>query len=124
MWEILLGPFLILHGLIHVSYGMPRPKDNGKVHWPFDLSHSWVLSNLGCSPLQCRSIGNILWTLASLGFISAGMSLLSAGLVDTTWMPMAILSSFLSFLLLSLFWDRMLVLGLVIDAGLFVALAR
>jgi hypothetical protein len=52
------------------------------------------------------------------------MSLLEIGLVETSWVSLALAASVVSFIHLSLFWDRWLIMGMVLDAGIIAALAR
>jgi hypothetical protein len=91
-WRLLIGAFLIAHGLIHTAYGTPPPPP-GPVKWPFDLSHSWLLSNLGVGSDILRSLGTVLWLATALAFAAAGLGVFGLPGLHTWWRTIALLAS-------------------------------
>lgn len=110
-----LALFVIAHGLVHLLYMSPKPKD--AVNWPFQAEHSWLLSALGLGGIA-RPVGMALGIVTILGFLLAGLGLMGFSWLSEAWQFFMIVGAAASVLLLTLFWNRMLVLGLVIDAGL------
>lgn len=115
---LLVGVFFIAHGLIHILYVVPAPGEN----WPFDLSHSWLLTRLGLGERVLRSLGTVLWIAAMAGFVLGGLGVFGIPLLREVWRPLAAVSSVVSFVLIGLFWHRSFVFALLIDAAIFVAL--
>lgn len=115
---LLVGVFFIAHGLIHILYVVPAPDEN----WPFDLSHSWLLTRLGLGERVLRRLGTVLWIAAMAGFVLAGLGVFGIPLLKHVWRPVAAVSSVVSFLLIGFFWHRSFVFALLINAAIFVAL--
>ena len=112
--RLLIGGFLIAHGLIHASFGSPAPPP-GPVAWPFALSRSWALTPLGLGESPVRAIGALLWIVTAAAFAAAGLGYLGIPVLSEAWRALALLGAAASLLLLGLFWDPMLVLGVGID---------
>src|SRR5690349_93737 len=117
MLRILLGLFLIAHGLIHASYSAPRPPE-GPVRWPFELGQSWVLSPLGISTTLARPLGTLLWIAATLLTVAAGLGVFGVPVLHESWRGLAVAGAVASLLLLAIYFDPMLIVGLVIDVAL------
>lgn len=111
-FRVVLGLFLVAHGLVHVMYVVPEPaREQGGLEWPFHLDRSWALSGLGGDVV--RSIGILLMVLTIAAFAVAGVALLA----DLGWWSeAAIVAAASSTALLALFFHPMLVLGLAINA--------
>lgn len=116
---VLIAVFLIAHGLIHLSY-LPAARPRNAPNYPFQLEHSWLLVPLGLDR-WARPIGLGLIVLTVGGFSLTALGLLGIPVLAASWQMLAVASAFVSFLLLVLFWNRMLVLGIVIDAAIVVA---
>jgi hypothetical protein len=115
--KIFFGLFLIAHGWIHGSYLQKRPEQKpGAPVWPFELGHSWLLSPLGVPGGMVKGIGTLLAIVTVAGFTVSGLGWLGVPVLKTWWVPATIVSSIASLLLLLLYWNTMLVLGIVIDA--------
>jgi hypothetical protein len=98
---IILGIFLIMHGLVHLLYAGQslryfelRPA----MTWP---DGSWLMSKLLDDRIT-RWLAAVLLALVTLGFIAAGLGLFFR---QAWWSPVAAGSSILSSLLFLLFWD-------------------
>lgn len=93
--------FIILHGLAHLWYVTLSIKliaYKPEMGWSGD---SWLLTNL-MGDGGARTIAAILYTLASLGFVAAGVGLL----MEEQWFrPLTIWSAVLSIIGIVLFWD-------------------
>jgi hypothetical protein len=122
--NILLGIFVILHGLVHFWF---VTLSQGWVEFQADMGwtgSSWLLVNfLGAGFL--RGLTSVLYGLAAVTFLVAGAGLLSKQDWSRPWLMVASLISALSIVV---FWDgsfSLLVqkglLGLLISLGLLAA---
>ena len=101
MLMMVVGIFLVLHGLVHLLYAGQslrffelRPA----MTWP---NGAWLLSKLLSNPAT-RLLAAVLLALASIGFIAAGLGLF---LQQEWWRPVAVGAAMLSTLIFFLFWD-------------------
>ena len=114
-----LGGFLLAHGLIHTLFVVPAPATTaGGAEWPFDLTQSWLVTSVGLDVNLVRVIG-----IALIGVVVVGLLLAALGtvgiLVPSGWWPALVVgSAAASAVLLVLFLNPQLVLGLAIDAVL------
>ena len=100
MKEKLLSAFIIIHGLIHITFEFSifDPNTGEYVGW---IRQSWILSNtLGTTAVTV--IGLILWSLTIAGFVVAGIMLL---LKRKEWRTTAIITSFISLIAYLFLWD-------------------
>lgn len=119
MWKMALSIFLIAHGLIHLGYLTPAPADP---KYPFSLSRSWVAAALGMNAYAVRLLGTALGITAALGFVLTGLAVANVVVPLAWYLPLIVVASTASLVLLSIFWHNWLVLGVVIDVVLLVAL--
>lgn len=113
-FRIVLGVFLIAHGLVHLMYVIPEPDQKaGNLQWPFHLDRSWALSNLGLGQGAVRTVGLLLMIATIAGFALAGFALLAS---LGWWSAAAIVGAAFSTALLGLYFHPLLVLGLAINA--------
>lgn len=110
--KVLLGLFLMAHGLIHASYLTPKPDDP---KYPFSFDKSWFASWAGHAS---SAIGSTLAALAVACFVLAGLAVLGVPGLKDMWKFFTVTGAISSLLLLVLFWHRWLVLGVVIDIAL------
>ncbi|MEA3335069.1 MAG: hypothetical protein U9R25_04115 [Chloroflexota bacterium] len=125
MVKILFAIFLIAHGLVHAGLAAaPNPADPNEKPGAFftTVERSWLLPRLGLSVTAVQWIGIILVVLTTFGFVLAGLGVLGVPGPNTIWRTVAVVSSYLSLLLLILFWHPWLVMGVLIDIGLLIAL--
>jgi hypothetical protein len=123
MTRILIGVFLILHGLVHSGLAAaPIPKDPSSRPGSFFThpSRSWVLRRLHVSPGGVRAIGWLLVVMTTLGFVSAGLAALGVPLLAGAIAPLVVCSAMLSLVLLTVFWHSWLTLGVLIDLAILV----
>lgn len=92
-------------------YFLPQPgPDENPLEWPFHLDRSWLLSGLPLPTM--RAIGSTLAIAAVVGFVVAG----AAVLFDAVWWSaVAVGAAAVSLLLLIVFFQPLLVLGVLID---------
>ena len=116
--KIFFGILLIAHGLVHAGLAAaPNPADPDAQPLAFftTIERSWLFSRVGMTPNSVKWIGFSLVGLATLGFILAGIGILSSGGLNTIWRPCAAFSSIVSLVLLILFWHPWLPVGILIN---------
>jgi hypothetical protein len=86
--RILIAGGLFVHGIGH-TLGFFKP------------ARSWVLSSLGDQAL--RTSANVLWSIATIGFVLSALGFLGILVPTSLWRPLAIVFSLLSLLSLVLF---------------------
>jgi hypothetical protein len=113
----LLGLFLVGHALIHFSYLTPAPPQTaGGPEWPFAMSKSWLVANLGMSADLVRPIGIVLIAITVICMVGAGLA--AAGLIigEEWWQPLVVTGALASLAVLGIFFHPWIVIGLAIDA--------
>ena len=101
MWQILVGIFLVLHGLVHFLYlgqSVRLFQLQPGMTWP---DGSWVFSRLLGDELV-RSLAGVSCGLAAIGFVVGGIALF---VTQVWWRPVVIGSAAVSALIFILFWD-------------------
>ena len=116
MTKLLIGGFLIAHGLIHAAV-WATPKGNGPQ--PFDPSRSWLLDTFGIAQGPARTLSIVLAVAAAAGFVAAGAALLAG---NDWWRVIAIVTAAESLPLFLLFFNPWLTLGAAIEVGILYAL--
>ena len=116
---LLFAAFLAAHALIHVSYLTPAPPRTASgPEWPFELTHSWLVTGVHLGPELVRGLGTALVT-GTVALLLAGGLATAGWLIPTGWStPLVVSGTATSMLTLALFFHPWLVLGLVIDAAL------
>ncbi len=113
--KFLLAAFLAAHGLIHLSYLSPAPpRTAGGPEWPFDVTHSWLVTAIGMDAAAMRPLATalvIVTTVALLGAAAVAMGWLSS----TLWLPLLVAGTIGSLVTLAIFFHPWLVLGIAID---------
>ena len=113
--KTVVGVFLVLHGLTHSILAMvPSPKTpNEGFATFFSGIGSWLLPKL--STPASRALATALAVTATLGFVAAGLALLSVVVPFGWWRALAIAAALVSLLLVGFYWDQLLIVGLLID---------
>jgi len=114
MWRVLIGVFLIIHGLIHWIYAAPQPNVAGAEIWSF-LTQRWLVTRAGLDQAIAFKLGIALISLITIGFAASGIGLLIS---QEWWRVAAIASSALSFILLALFWHNWMIAGPILNIGI------
>jgi hypothetical protein len=119
----LFAAFLFGHGWVHAMYVMPLPKASaatvgGGPQQPFELGHSWVLSPLGLEPSAQRTVGSLLVAATIAGFSVAALATIPLLVPAGVWASLVVAASVASLLLIGLFFNRNLIIGVAIDVVL------
>lgn len=109
--RIVLGVFLVAHGLVHLLWFVP----NDDAGWPFRLDRSWLVPAVARKPLAITLVA-----LTVAGFAVLGLAVWGVPGVASIWPALAIGSAAASLVALVLFWDRQLWWGVVIDVAIIV----
>lgn len=118
MPSLLVIAFLVAHGLIHASFLQPAPTPkSGAPIWPFDLTHSWLLSPAGVDAPMTRLIGIALLVIVIAGYAAAALAVAGIGSASL-FVPGILAGSAASLLMLALFFDLWFLLGSAIDVAL------
>ncbi len=116
--KIFFGILLIAHGLVHAGLAAapnPAVPDAKPLAFFTTPERSWLFSRINLNPALVKWIGLILVGLATLGFILAGIGILTSGGLYSIWRLSAAFSSVISLVLLVLFWHPWLPVGILID---------
>jgi hypothetical protein len=115
----LLAAVLVGHGLVHLMFLTPTPASAsapGATEWPFDMAKSWLATGPGLDLNLVRLIGGVLVAVVILAFALAGLSTVGLVVPSDAWRILVSASAVVSAVLLTLFFNPQLVLGLGIDA--------
>ena len=107
--RVVLGVLLLAHGLVHLLYLAPDVD-------AFSFDSTWLPESLR------RPVGLVLLGATVVAFVLVALATWGVPGLASTWPAVTRAAAGVSALLLLVFWDRQLVLGLLIDAVL-VALA-
>lgn len=122
MWRIFIGAFLILHGLVHVgaaSAPAPGEEDKGAFRFFLGEDRSWLLRSIGVGDGTAWWIAIGLIAAATIGFVIAGVAIFAG---FSVWRDIAVISAALSLLLIIMFWNRYLPVGLALNVAIMVLL--
>ena len=117
MWlQILIGIFLILHGMVHWVYAAPQ--DKAAEAKPFSvLTGRWLVKKAGLNQSVTFKLGIALMILATVGFALSGIALLSS---QEWWGIPAIPTAAVSLAFLALYWDKWMFGGILLNIGIIV----
>jgi hypothetical protein len=114
--KLIFGLFLIAHGFIHYLFiSKQPPAQPGAPAWPFDITKSVILTPLGIRPEILKIIGIILTFTALIGFVLSGLGWMGIPFVKDIWVPVTVVSSIASILLIVTFWNIWFIIGPLID---------
>jgi hypothetical protein len=108
MIRILVGGFLIAHGLVHLAV-WATPTDESASFYP---SHSWLLGS-------AKGLSVVIAALATVILVSGGVALFAHAGV---WRPLVIGGLAISLLLDLLYFNPWFIFITVVNAGLLIAL--
>ena len=101
MWQIVIGVFLVLHGLVHLLYlghSARLFKLQPEMTWP---DGSWAFSRFLGDDLV-RSLAGVSCGSAAIGFVVGGIAIFVA---QAWWRPVVIGSAVFSALIFIFLWD-------------------
>jgi len=122
MLKTIVAIFLTLHGLTHSIMAMvpnPNAPDAGFATF-FSGIGSWLFT--GLSESASKPIATTLAVIATIGFVAAGLALFGILVPFDWWRTLAIASAVVSLLLVVIFWNPYLIVGLLIDAAVLATL--
>lgn len=118
--RLIFGFFLVVHGLIHVLWFVPKPRTPDGPPWPFGLTDSWLLNGVQAPEGLVRGVAVTLALASLVGFVLAGLGVLGVPGLIGIWSGLTIASAAASLLLVVLFWHTYFIVGLALDIGLLV----
>jgi hypothetical protein len=101
MLRVLVGIFVVLHGLVHLWYftlGRGLVEFQPEMGW---TGKSWILSSL-FEDSTIRSLASVLFVLATIAFVISGIGIFFRA---EWWRPVIIASAVFSSAIIILFWD-------------------
>jgi len=117
--RLLIGGFLVAHGLIHRLYFTAPPPNTDMEKWAFHPDRSWLLGRLGIGPAALRQICLVLSTITIAVFVLAGISLIIGA---DWWRALTAAAAAGGLVLLILFWHPWLLFGIALNAAILILL--
>src|SRR5574339_130461 len=102
MIRILVGLFLVAHGLVHLLYFAPKPGDPS---YPFVADDRWFARAVGLEPSVAWVAARTLAVVCAVAFTISGVGLLASA---DLWEPAAVIASATSLVLMVLFFHSWL----------------
>jgi hypothetical protein len=113
----LLAGLLVGHGLVHLMFVAPAPASAPDApEWPFDMTRSWLVTGPGLDVDFVRAVGVALMAAVAVVFVLAGLSTAGILVPQGAWRMLVVGGSILSIVLLTIFFNPQLLLGVAIDA--------
>jgi hypothetical protein len=110
MLRVVVGLFLVAHGLVHLLYFAPPPEDDPR--YPFVPEDRWFAKALGLQPSAAKAVAGTFAVVSALAFAASGIALFASA---ELWEAAAVVGSAVSLVLFLLFFHRWLVFGIAID---------
>ena len=122
MLKTIVAIFFMLHGVTHAILAMvPNPKASEPGFATFFSGFgSWLFT--GLSESASKTTATTLAVIATIGFVAAGLAIFDVLVPFDWWRALAIASAVVSLLLVVIFWDMYLIVGLLIDVAVLVTL--
>jgi len=127
--KILLGVLLIIHGFIVTAQSSGSFNPVGGIQnpswlnwWPANLGQSWLLSTLGVERTLIARAGGLLWLVAGITLVAAGLGVLGVIVPITWWRRLALCGAVLSLVMLIIYLHPFYGIGLAASTILLVAL--
>ena len=127
--KILLGVLLIIHGFIVTAQSSGSFNPVGGIQnpswlnwWQANLGQSWLLSTLGVERTLIARAGGLLWLVAGITLLAAGLGVLGVIVPLTWWRRLALCGAVLSLVMLVIYLHPFYVLGLAASIILLIAL--
>jgi hypothetical protein len=104
--RVVAGVLLLAHGLVHLLYLAPDVPE-------FSIGRSRLLPESARRPVAL-----VLMTATVAGFALVALAVWGVPGLSAAWPALTIVACLLSMALLAVFWDKVLVIGIVIDLAL------
>jgi hypothetical protein len=118
----LLAGLLFAHGWVHLMFVFPKPEPQaasaGGLAWPFDMSRSWLVTEVGLDVGLVRTVGIVLMLVVFMIFLVAAISGLGLVVPVDWWAGRVVGAALGSTLLLAMFFSPTLLLGFGINLAL------
>jgi hypothetical protein len=126
--KILIAILLIVHGMIVAAQSSGSFNPTGGAAnpalfkgWPTQLGQSWLLVKLGAERTLLSQVCGILWLLAGLALITAGLGVLGIIIPAAWWRSLALTGAGLSLLMLAVYLHPLY--GIGVGASILVLIA-
>jgi hypothetical protein len=127
--KILIAVLLIVHGLIVAGQSTGSFNPIGGLQnpswlnwWPVHLGQSWLLSSLGVERTLTARTGGLLWLVAGMALIAAGLGVLGLLVPTTWWRVLALSGAAISLLMLAIYLHPFYGIGIIASITLMAAL--
>jgi hypothetical protein len=108
--KILIAVLLIVHGLIVAGQSSGSFNPMGGLQnptwlnwWPANLGQSWLLSSLGVERTLIARGGGLLWLVAGMALVTAGLGVLGLMVPTTWWRVLGLSGAAISLLMLAIY---------------------
>jgi hypothetical protein len=129
MMKILIAGLLIAHGFIVASQSSGSFNPVGGLKnpswlnwWPANLGQSWLLSQLGIERTMVARSGGVLWLVAGIALMAAGLGVLGLVVPSTWWRSLALAGAVVTLLMLAIYLHPFYGIGIGASIVLLVAL--
>jgi hypothetical protein len=130
MPQALLGGFLVLHGLITTMIGVGAVTNpNGPAMslpawfnwWPGPFGRSWLFDTLNLGT-GASVVGGLVWLVAGVALVAAGLGWLGVPGVRDLWQPLAFVGAAVGLVALGVYFHPLYLVAIVIDLAVVVLL--
>ena len=127
--KILMAVLLVIHGFIVSGQSSGSFNPVGGVQnpswlnwWPANLGQSWLLSSLGLERTLIAKAGGLIWLVAGITLVAAGLGVLGIIVPITWWQKLALCGAVLSLVMLAIYLHPFYIIGIAASTILLIAL--
>ena len=127
--KILIAVLLVVHGFIVTAQSSGSFNPVGGIQnpswlnwWSVNLGQSWLFSSLGVERTLIARAGGLLWIIAGITLVAAGLGVLKVIIPLTWWRSLALTGAILSLVMLAIYLHPFYCIGLAASILLLVAL--
>jgi hypothetical protein len=118
----LLAALLFAHGWVHLMFVFPQPAPSpataGAMAWPFDLTRSWLVTDLGLGVELVRTVGIVVMAAVFAALVLATLSTIGMVIPAGWWAGLVVVGAVGSTILLVIAFSPALILGFGINLAL------
>jgi hypothetical protein len=129
MVRLLIGGMLIVHGLIVAAQstgvfggGKAIANPSWLKWWPTAFGQSWLLAGLGLEKTAAAWVASLLWLIAGVSLVAAGLGVFDVLVPQGWWRTLAIGGAGMSLLMLLFYLHPFYGIGIGASAAILVAL--
>ena len=126
MLRLLIGAFLLIHGLISAAQapallgsGEPPENPSWMSWWPTPLGRPWLLTPLGLESTLISWLFGILWVVAGVCFVASGVGIFAH---QEWWQAVAAAGALISLVVLAVYFHPWYAFAVLLNAGILLAL--